>query len=54
MYIYHNKETDEYKSFRFMTDIVKSLGIPLDVLKYRFSKLKLDRWEFDNCVIVKE
>ena len=53
MYIYHNKELDEYYAFNNLARLSDHTGISYDNLKHWFVREKKHRIERDNWVIVK-
>ena len=52
-YIYHNKKIDEYWAFNNLARLSEDTGIDYDNLKHNFSRLKKNRINKDDYVIVK-
>ncbi|MBS5979982.1 MAG: hypothetical protein KIB51_09685 [Dysgonomonas mossii] len=52
MYIYHNRNKDEYKAFQFLTEVAEYTGISYNTLQKYFAKA--DRYDKSGITIHKE
>ena len=54
MYVYHNKETNELKPFKHITDLCKYTGLKKDRFYTHFGRKKKTEFENNKFRIVKD
>ena len=54
MYIYHNKELDEYRCFSNLSKLCREKGVDYNEVSNIFSRRKLLRYDGDDFVIVRD
>ena len=53
MYIFHHKKHGYYQAFTNLKALADYTLINYDTLKYQFTRMKRDRYEIDEIVIVR-